>query len=1054
MIGQRPQEDIARGNGKTEPLRHLIYDLQKTKESVAPEDILRYIVGEGPEISQLKERIRISARVNMPVLILGETGTGKELVAMALHLLSPRAKGPYITVDCTAIGKDLAASDLFGHVRGSFTGAIAEREGKFHAAHSGTIFLDEIAELDQAVQAKLLRVIHAGEYDKVGANIPQHVDVKVIAATNRDVNGDIFRLDLRHRLGFHITTPPLRQRIDDIPLLANYFLTSFKDKYGVQIELAKESYELLKIFSYPGNIRQLRNIVEWAATFAMHYKKDIISRKEIDDALRNLAGMEFPETLRPEDRLGMVASYLPDLDVRTNEMMLILEALRRTEGSTSRASKLLGISTRTVQYHIRALADALGMEKVDLNDLPIGTILQLFREQRGRIDLRVIARGDEGAELEVDPGEEERPPEAPLAAGLPTSGVLEVPLAEPQTPAEEVSAPAVARADKAVVTLSDEPVPEPVAAAKPRLEVPPEPPRAESESGAEPVPETGRTTPATEPVIAREAPYQAPESETEDQAELARIREAARVLALLDGERGGFRSGRSVAVSSTALPVGRVRRPIRAERVGSAAVDEELARRERERAQGWLDPSAISAVQIEDALRAQDHFTGEPITSAIAGAAHSLRVQTLTERMRELGIKPEEVIDAHLRQIITHAFTTSRTEKEAMKKLDAHGRRRWVYQQAQRLGIDPDKLIGTGIEGEVPGQVKGAADGEASAGAKPADASGTASGASDKFGKLTRQAIEEAIAAENPFGSGGFSKSFIRRVAQRLGIEKLQLEVLIDEYGINAKSLFEANLRGRFIDALETSQTTDEAATKLGYAHTTSLYPYLNRLGIETQDHLGKRMDEGVSRRVGVAGAPTQATTARERIEQAIGSQYSFEYEALGPALHRVARELGLTNDELSTQIKALQIDAVKVFDEGIRRAIIDALETSRTIEEAAEKLRATHSGVIYTHASRLGFVAGDHLGKRLGPDGVIKGAVDGVTDRDSKKGANNGVKGAGSLTLEEIGQAFASKHLFVKKGVMRVLPRVAETLSTDSGQLRRRIEELGTTPEKYLMSR
>lgn len=226
------------------------------------------LLGESPSMIRLREQIDLAARSNAPVLVLGERGTGKELVAAAIHAGSTRANGPLEKLNCAAVPEGLIESELFGHEAGAFTGATKQRRGKFERAHGGTIFLDEVGDMPPQMQAKLLRVLQEGEIERVGAASTVKVDVRVVAATNKSLETEIeagrFRADLFDRLNVvPLQVPPLRERTEDVPQLAEHFLAlacEMHDRPGK--EIAPSAMQLLKAYPYPGNVRELRNLVE------------------------------------------------------------------------------------------------------------------------------------------------------------------------------------------------------------------------------------------------------------------------------------------------------------------------------------------------------------------------------------------------------------------------------------------------------------------------------------------------------------------------------------------------------------------------------------------------------------------------------------------------------------------------------------------------------------------------------------------------------------------------------------------------------------------------
>src|SRR5271166_6499688 len=226
------------------------------------------IVGSSSKLRAVLDQVRLVAATDATVLIGGETGTGKELIARAIHMNSDRRKRPFVKVNCASIPAELLESELFGHEKGSFTGAIAQRIGRFEAAHGGTLFLDEIGELPLHLQSKLLRAVQEQEFERVGGNRTIQVDVRIVAATNRDLKAMVeqnkFRADLYYRLAvFPMNVPPLRERRQDIPLLTRYFVQKHAQRMGRKIEsIPTHAMEALTNYDWPGNIRELQNVIE------------------------------------------------------------------------------------------------------------------------------------------------------------------------------------------------------------------------------------------------------------------------------------------------------------------------------------------------------------------------------------------------------------------------------------------------------------------------------------------------------------------------------------------------------------------------------------------------------------------------------------------------------------------------------------------------------------------------------------------------------------------------------------------------------------------------
>jgi DNA-binding NtrC family response regulator len=282
------------------------------------------------------------------VLITGESGTGKELVANALHQRSPRAKGPFIKLHCAALAESLLESELFGHERGSFTGAMARKDGRFQLADGGTLFLDEIGEISPSIQVKLLRFLQEHEFERVGGTQTIRVDVRVIAATNRNLSEEVakgrFREDLYYRLNVvALEMPSLRERRSDIPALARFFFQRFAKDNAKSIEgFSPEALQLLTTYDWPGNVRELENAIERAVVLATG---PIIEPRQL------------PPNVRP--KLSTPGTpVIPGATMAELERYAILETLRSTGGATSKAAEILGISVRTIQYRLHQYNEA------------------------------------------------------------------------------------------------------------------------------------------------------------------------------------------------------------------------------------------------------------------------------------------------------------------------------------------------------------------------------------------------------------------------------------------------------------------------------------------------------------------------------------------------------------------------------------------------------------------------------------------------------------------------------------------------------------------------
>jgi DNA-binding NtrC family response regulator len=300
---------------------------------------LENIIGRSTAMQEVFDTIRQVAASRATVLIQGESGTGKELVAKAIHQLSPRSKGPFVAVHCAALSENILESELFGHEKGAFTGAMERRIGRFEKADSGSLFLDEISEIDPSVQVKILRALEEREIERVGGDTPVDVDTRLIAATNRDLKdmvetGD-FREDLFYRLYVVvITLPPLRDRQDDILLLLNHYLALFNEENGKQIEgFTPAAYELLAAYDWPGNIRELRNLVE---------RMVVLSRGKLLDI------KDIPAQVREQSGGAGEVRIDAELTVDEMEKRMIIQALEKTGGNRTKAAEKLGISRRTL----------------------------------------------------------------------------------------------------------------------------------------------------------------------------------------------------------------------------------------------------------------------------------------------------------------------------------------------------------------------------------------------------------------------------------------------------------------------------------------------------------------------------------------------------------------------------------------------------------------------------------------------------------------------------------------------------------------------------------
>ncbi|NTU59484.1 MAG: sigma-54-dependent Fis family transcriptional regulator [Deltaproteobacteria bacterium] len=331
-------------------LRDEVKSLRREKEGYLLHD---RIIGRSPVIRRVLEVVRRVARTDATVLLEGESGTGKELFARAIHAESARAQGPFIAVNCGAIPGELLETELFGHVRGAFTGALREREGYFESASGGTLLLDEIGELESRLQVKLLRVLQEGCVTRVGENKPKAVDVRIVAATNKrlreEVSRGTFRRDLYYRLHVvHIEVPPLRDRREDILLLAQAFMRRYSEKYGKRFqEIDPRAAMLLQQYDYPGNIRELENIMESAVVIG---SGRVIRPPQIRDAM----GAEvFSQIEGSEAQPDLPFAEALERVVEQFERSYLNVQLRRFGGQIQKVARVTGLSRRTIERKMK-----------------------------------------------------------------------------------------------------------------------------------------------------------------------------------------------------------------------------------------------------------------------------------------------------------------------------------------------------------------------------------------------------------------------------------------------------------------------------------------------------------------------------------------------------------------------------------------------------------------------------------------------------------------------------------------------------------------------------
>ena len=331
--------------------RDLILANQRLRREVSKQFSFERLVGDSPKMAEVVRSIRQVAVTKTNVLLCGESGTGKEVVAKAIHYNSPRADKPLVVVNCGAIPEALMESELFGHQRGSFTGAVAEKKGLFEAASGGTLFLDEIGELSLHLQVKLLRALQERKVKRVGGMKEIDVDVRLIAATNRDLEQEVrsgtFRDDLYFRINVvQINIPPLRERREDIPLLAHHFLERYNEEMGKRIRgYARDAMEALQGYDFPGNVRELENVVQRAVTFE---PSEWVTKESFPSRVtgaKEAVGGELAA-------LGKEGEFNLDDHLEGLERRLLSEAMAATRGSVTEAARRLGISFRSMRYKL------------------------------------------------------------------------------------------------------------------------------------------------------------------------------------------------------------------------------------------------------------------------------------------------------------------------------------------------------------------------------------------------------------------------------------------------------------------------------------------------------------------------------------------------------------------------------------------------------------------------------------------------------------------------------------------------------------------------------
>ncbi len=379
FCGDLRVQDVYLKPGMSFRVGHTDVRFQKTDEIVeialSKRDSFDKVIGASVRMREIFATLEKVAPSELTVLVTGETGTGKEMIARGIHTGSPRAHKPFVVLDCGAIPKDLIESTLFGHEKGSFTGAVGQHHGCFEQAHSGTIFLDEIGELDVNLQPKLLRVLENRELKRVGGDRVIKIDVRVVAATNRDlrqmVNLGTFREDLYFRLSvIHVEMPPLRERKDDVQSLADVFLKDIGARRGLQMQFAPDATGMLITHNWPGNVRELKNVIERAASLC---EGPIVRRADLMFN-RDASPPRASESSHHSGNTGSIAvgEMTPGLDfkeakqrvVDSFEVAYLKALLERHEGNITRSAQEAGLT----RYHLRELLKRHGLTNIPLKE--------------------------------------------------------------------------------------------------------------------------------------------------------------------------------------------------------------------------------------------------------------------------------------------------------------------------------------------------------------------------------------------------------------------------------------------------------------------------------------------------------------------------------------------------------------------------------------------------------------------------------------------------------------------------------------------------------------
>ncbi len=326
----------------------LILQNQNLRSRLEDKFHFKNIIGRSKKMVKIFELIRHIAPYDSSVLIIGESGTGKELIANAIHYKSPRAPMPFIKVSCASLSEGIIESELFGHEKGAFTGAIASRKGRFELAHQGTLFLDEVEDIPPATQIKLLRVLQEGEFQRVGGNKTIRVNIRIIAASNRDLQEEVkrgtFREDLYYRLNVvNIKLPSLRDRRDDIPFLVHFFIERYNEKYRMKVRgISQKAMNFLTDYEWTGNVRELENTIE---SILVINSPGVIDIQHLPQEIRDVK--ERPEVISIK-----IGTPLEEV-----EKEMLIQTLKATKGNKRKAARLLGINVRTIHRKIEEIQE-------------------------------------------------------------------------------------------------------------------------------------------------------------------------------------------------------------------------------------------------------------------------------------------------------------------------------------------------------------------------------------------------------------------------------------------------------------------------------------------------------------------------------------------------------------------------------------------------------------------------------------------------------------------------------------------------------------------------